>query len=360
MEAGEHKSGEQANLADDVARLYTLENVENVPYRTFSRKRLTESPAPLQEVTHTDPVAVQPSTPAQVSPATASMENAAVAQVSTPPQAPPSIHLPEFTIPTPAISSPKRPETLQESSGASTAIAVYSLAGGVGKTTITANLGHILCSLGEEVVLVDASESGLLPFYFGSSDLRSGLRTFVAPGGHCRPMHVLGTDDITETWLNTEVAQVMQLGQRTIFDCGPATMSVLPHLLQMCAVLLVPLLSDLNSFLTVPRIEASIAAMRSQGSRIPLPLYVFNKVDANSPMDQEARNLAIRQIGDRLLPVSIRRSPDIPAAIADRMTVADHAPESAVSHDFMELALQLREIARIRETVQPHGRWSER
>ncbi len=42
------------------------------------------------------------------------------------------------------------------------------------------------------------------------------------------------------------------------------------------------------------------------------------------------------------------------------MTVADHAPESAVSHDFMELALQLRTMAPIHETAKIHGRWSER
>src|SRR6201999_3709656 len=47
-------------------------------------------------------------------------------------------------------------------------LAVYSLAGGVGRTTISANLGRVLCSMGERPLLVDASGSGLLPFYFGS------------------------------------------------------------------------------------------------------------------------------------------------------------------------------------------------
>ena len=57
-------------------------------------------------------------------------------------------------------------------------LAVYSIAGGVGKTTLCANLGKTLCSLGEQL-LVDASGRCLLPYYFGGlPDLRPGLRKF--------------------------------------------------------------------------------------------------------------------------------------------------------------------------------------
>ncbi len=363
MEAGEQKHRNQENLAEDVAHLYTLEHVEDMPYRTFSRTHPSEShPSTLKEIAQTVPELVRPAEPIPKRDEPVAASPGDVPAGNTNPQAP-SIPLPVTLLPEvappPSIASPQKPELPQEDRNAPTAIAIYSLAGGVGKTTITANLGRILCSLGEDVVLVDASGGGLLPFYFGASDLRCGLRTFIAPGGSCRPMYVLGTEDVTETWLHTDVPKAMELGRRTIFDCGPATTALLPHVLQKCAILLVPLLSDLNSFLTVPRIEASIAAMRSKGSKVPLPLYVFNKVDANSLMDQKARDLAIRQIGDRLLSNTIRRSPDIPAAIVDRMTVADHAPGAAVSGDFRELALQLRTIAPLQETARPYGRWSE-
>ncbi len=346
MGTGENKLKGKENLAEDIAHLYSLENVEQVPYRTFPRRPLPEQrPAALTEVDQHSPLP----------PAVAAPQESVAAAPPPPVLEPPeNIAVPEvISTPPPAVSPAEPPTT-------STAIAIYSLAGGVGKTTIAANLGRILCSLGEEVVLVDTSGTGLLPFYFGASDLRPGLRTFVAPGGNYAPMHVLETEEVTEEWLDVDVAKAMQLGQRTIFDLGPASTTLLHKIFSLCSVVLVPLLSDLNSFLTVPRIESSIATMRSKGIKTPLPLYLFNKVDANSLMDQEARNLSIRQIGDRLLPVSIRRSPDIPSAIADRMTVADHAPASAVSHDFMELAIKLRELAPIRVATAFHGRWRER
>jgi hypothetical protein len=76
-------------------------------------------------------------------------------------------------------------------------------------------------------------------------------------------------------------------------------------------------------------------------------------------MDQQARELVARQCGERLLPITIRQSTDIAAAIASRMTVADHAPESAVTHDCMELALWLRKIAPAKQANKMVGRWSE-
>ena len=63
-------------------------------------------------------------------------------------------------------------------------VAVFSLAGGVGKTSIVATLGRALAARGEKVLLVDTASFGLLPFFFGAQDQRPGqLRTFSPPSG---------------------------------------------------------------------------------------------------------------------------------------------------------------------------------
>ena len=63
-------------------------------------------------------------------------------------------------------------------------LAVFSLAGGVGKTSLVATLGRALSARGEKVLLVDTAAFGLLPFFFGARDQRPGvLRTFTAAGG---------------------------------------------------------------------------------------------------------------------------------------------------------------------------------
>ncbi len=54
------------------------------------------------------------------------------------------------------------------------AVAVFSLAGGVGKTSLVATLGRALSARGERVLLIDTAAFGLLPFYFGARDQRPG------------------------------------------------------------------------------------------------------------------------------------------------------------------------------------------
>ncbi len=63
-------------------------------------------------------------------------------------------------------------------------VVLFSLSGGVGKTSMAATLGRALSSLGEKVLMADTNTHGLLPYYFGARDLRPGaVRTFTPPAG---------------------------------------------------------------------------------------------------------------------------------------------------------------------------------
>lgn len=375
------ETSETDELAKDIARLYSWAHVEDNPYRSFVRNRklhrtVTASSQKTQESTNASDIpatapyienignvhdlsdsggsAAGPTSVASSGVATAHASKSEAVRVSDAAQ-------PLFTTPGHPERAPvEAPPPFDLKSGPST-LAIYSLAGGVGKTTICANLSRILCSMGERVLLIDASGSGLLPFYFGSSDFRSGFRTFEDPEGQYPPIKVLGeTDEITTKWLDDAVKPAMQTVQRVIFDLGPASMNILPQILCRSSVLLVPLLTDLNSILTVSRIEDSIGAMKARGMNVPSPFYVFNLFDEQDPRDQEARKLISRQHQDHLLPGAIRYSHEFEDAIASRMTVADHAPDSEVVNDYTRLALWLRKVAPVRQMARPMQRWMER
>ena len=361
-------------LAKDIARLYNWAQVEGegVSYRDFSRQRKPrhirtaqgqdiegnqgESAVVFEQGAGDPPsVDIPQAAPAPEQPLI--VVETSASQVSTDPIQPEPVNSVTSANVEPALRD-VRVTPLAE--GISPALAVYSLAGGVGKTTFCASLGRILCSLGEQVLLVDASVSGLLPFYFGAADLRTGLRTFLAPEPHYPPLQVLGADEVTKEWLDGDVKTAMLRTQRTIFDLGSASMSVLPEIFGMCGVVLIPLLPDLNSILTVSRIEASLKAMKSRGIQIPPAFYLFNRFDENDPMHQQARGLVQRQCGEHLLPMTIHSGAEIAQAIASRMTVADHAPESDVTRDFMEVASWVRKVAPVHLVGRAPGRWSER
>jgi cellulose synthase operon protein YhjQ len=373
--------GVDDELAKDVARLYSWANVEDVPYRDFSRLRKPQhkQPAPVgegqkdedlgslcgvvedsaraAESAEVDVRALPVIPPANPEKTLASVE---ASPQPAPVPTPQGEVLPHLLIPSKPRTRPKFVEQglARNQVDARPVMAVYSLAGGVGRTTLCANLGRVLCSMGEQVLLVDASGSGLLPFYFGASDLRPGLRTFVAPGMNYSPLRVIGADEVTGEWLKRDVASAMMASQRAIFDLGPASTGVLPEIFQMCTVILIPLLPDLNSILSISRIEASVKTMQSKGNKVPSPFYLFNEFDEQNSMDQRARELVVQQCGERLLPFTIRHGAEVAVAIASRMTVADHAPESEVTHDYMELAVWLRKVAPASQTIRS-SRWSE-
>ena len=141
---------------------------------------------------------------------------------------------------------------------------------------------------------------------------------------------------------------------------GAASMAALPQILSRCGALLVPLRTDLNSILTVPRIEAMVSAMRAQGLTVPAPHYIFNAWNEQSPRDQQMRDLVSRQYGERLLPIAIRDSHECEEAIAGRMTVADHSPASEIASDYSSLAAWISDLLPAQPRTAAAQRWVER
>jgi cellulose biosynthesis protein BcsQ len=324
--------GSEGELAKDVARLYSWANVEEADYRDFSRERnLPSSLVPKPLPSNAQPPTIEATTP---------------------------------TTPSRAAEMRMHAEATGTGLAASTkdvrpSLAVYSIAGGVGKTTLCANVGRILCSLGEQILLVDASNRGLLPLYFGASEPRPGLRTFVAPEANCPPLQVIGTEYATAEWLHSEVVPAMLSARRTIFDVGSPSPDLLAAIFGMCTVALIPLLPDLNSVLTVSRIETSLKGMQSAEKQTPVAYYVFNQFDERRSNDQQTRDLVVRHCGDRLLPMAIGCGPMVRALDA-RVTVSDYEPGSEAAGNYLELALWLRRIAPAAAPAFPLGRWTER
>ena len=109
---------------------------------------------------------------------------------------------------------------------------------------------------------------------------------------------------------------VMATSQRTILDLGPACESLLPTIWGMCTVVLIPLLPDLNSIVTVSRIESLLNA-QSMGANVPNVFYLFNRFDEHNINDQRARDFVVQQCGHRLLPIRLRHSAELAEALHD-------------------------------------------
>jgi cellulose biosynthesis protein BcsQ len=376
------QGGPQKELANDVAMLFSWAKIQNTPYRYFSRQPKRSPTPPVHTVekgtnqdiaggsnsSHHAPSATSASPIAaaanidvcspELRAALGSEQTTPVERQVSPSHDPGTRHSLQQDIPAGSKAGMRTTFHPDSPGKLPPVIGIYSVAGGVGKTTVSANLAKTLCSLGEQLLLVDASGRGLLPFYFGATELRAGPRKFVAPGVNAPFIQVIAADKVTSEWLNGEVKPIMSDSQRTIFDLGPLCGSLLPTVFSMCTVVLIPLLPDLNSVVTVAAIEGSLNA-QSIGLKTPTVFYLFNRFDEQSINDQQARELVARQCGNRLLPMTLRHDWTLTEALHGGISASDHTPGSELSHDYLELALWVRRVAPLSSAILLPGRWSE-
>jgi len=248
-------------------------------------------------------------------------------------------------------------------------LAVFSLAGGVGKTSLTATLGRALSLQGEKVVLTDTTSRGLLPFYFGERELRPGeVRTFQAPAGSPgAPVSLvifdaasMGTDERHQETLTNEILRIGQGNQRLVLDLSSGSSWLVRRMVELHPIVLVPVTGDMNSVISLHAVERVFQSIADSDGRPLLPYYVLNQFEPSLPLHLDVREVLRRQLGDRLLRFVIRRSQAVSEALAEGMTVVDYAPEAPVSQDYMDVATWLRSVSPPTQAEFSNQQWSQR
>jgi cellulose synthase operon protein YhjQ len=248
-------------------------------------------------------------------------------------------------------------------------LAVFSLAGGVGKTSLVATVGRALSSMGEKVLLTDTTSHGLLPFYFGASELRQGtVRTFSPPSGSTdAPIYLvsydvdqMGNNDAAQEQLAEEIINNSRGTQRILLDLTVSSSWIVRRLSRLNPTILVPVAPDMNSVISLQTVEKFFSGVNDGDGRPLQPFYVLNQFDTSLPLHLDVREVMRRQLGDRLLPFVIRRAPSVSEALAEGMTVVDYAPDAPVAEDYLNLATWLRTVAAPATAGFRNVRWSER
>ena len=116
----------------------------------------------------------------------------------------------------------------------------------------------------------------------------------------------------------------------------------------------------MNSVVSVSSIDAFFEHNGNVTGKSSLPYYVLNQFDASLPLHLDVREVLREQLGDRLLPFALRRTPAISEALAEGMTVMDYAPNSSLAEDFGTLAGWVKSLSAPATTTYRGVRWSER
>jgi cellulose synthase operon protein YhjQ len=255
------------------------------------------------------------------------------------------------------------------SGGKTPLLAVFSLAGGVGKTSLVATLGRALSAQGEKVVLADTTAQGLLPIYFGAREVHPGvLRTFPPSAQSTdEPISLViydavgkGADERQQEALAEEILRNGQGNHRLLLDLPSGSSWLIQRIADVHPTILVPMAPDMNSVISLQAVERLFRGATDSDGRPVLPFYVLNHFDAALPLHLDVREVLRRQLGDRLLRVAIRQSPAVSEALAEGMTVMDYAPDAPVTRDFLDVALWLRSVSPPAMAESRSVRWGER
>lgn len=246
-------------------------------------------------------------------------------------------------------------------------LAVFSLAGGVGKSSLAATLARAFSARGERVLLVETTAFGLLPFFFGACDRRPGvLRTFAppSPGGDA-PIQMIALDADTlpagsgPDPLADEIARCAQGATRVIVDVATASTAVARRILGMCPKVLVPVVPDMNSIVNTGFIDAFFQRNGDSQAHSTEVCYVLNQFDSSLPLHLDVREVLRERLGDRLLPFVLHSTAAVSEALAEGMTVIDYEPASPVAEDYNSLAAWVK--ARSAAADTGHAvRWIEK
>ena len=237
-------------------------------------------------------------------------------------------------------------------------ICVSNHKGGVGKTTIVANVGFSLARY-FKVLLIDLDPQCNLSTGLGINDCNDNIGNYIKEMIHSRLPEVIpikinsyvhiisGNENLIEienllhntaygeNMLKDIIAQIKCEYDLIIIDCPPSINLLTINALNCCNLILIPAIPEKFSINGIRLIEDY-----ARKNNLPYKI-IFNQVNTRFLHHQQTMNIASGKFNDKIFKSSIRKSISLAEAFGHAKDIFHYKSKSIGASDFINLADEL-------------------
>ncbi|PVX61134.1 cellulose biosynthesis protein BcsQ [Paraburkholderia unamae] len=240
-------------------------------------------------------------------------------------------------------------------------VSVVSAKGGVGKTTVAANLAAVLAAQGRRVAAVDLDPQNSLRLYFGGAlDSVDGLSRAAFTGASWRSAMFEGSDgvavlpfgalieeeqhlferhlDETPHWLAQGLA-TLRLGEAdiVIVDTPPGSSAYTRAALGAAHFAINVVLADAASYAAIPQMQRMIDIYAASRPEFLGEGYVVNQVDQSRQLNKDVLRVLRGMLGPHMFPGVVHDDEGVSESLACNTTVVHYDTMCQAAADLREL-----------------------
>jgi cellulose synthase operon protein YhjQ len=246
-------------------------------------------------------------------------------------------------------------------------IAVVSAKGGVGKTTLAANMASVLASSGRRVIALDLDPQNALRLHFGVPlDSIDGLSRATLSGNAWQSIMFDGVDGVTvlpygavveddrrrfeahvdqdPLWLLNALRSLrLDASDIVVIDTPPGSSVYTRTTLCAASFALNVVLADAASYAAIPQMERMIDAYAAPRADFGGVGYVVNQVDQSRQLTKDVLKVLRQMLGEKLFPGVIHQDEGVSESLACDTTLIHYDPLSQAAADFRACSQWLME-----------------
>jgi len=249
-------------------------------------------------------------------------------------------------------------------------MAVFSLKGGTGKTTICSSLGCIWAEQGHRVLMIDLDPQGHLTQLFKGKPVTGQTRLYsslihahplsetIVSTSHPNVYLIPTTEDhfdldsalYSKPWREWKLKDGLYAMHpfpydMVLIDLGSNVNQCTYAGLFAAEIIITPALPDPLSYLSLKSLFGFLdRTCKHYKHSFKMIWVLINKINNHRPLDRENKKALEQFYGRYLMPVVVRDDPQFPQANREQVPVTGFAPDSAAARDMRKVAAFLETI----------------